>query len=259
MNKLDEIEAALAARKTRSDGPRIVTGAHPCRPPVAAAVDAMPPHHCYVEIGDPVLPLFVAKPPSSIEVVNDATRRFADFFATLRDPKRLGALVSRHKRFGSDTPPLGILFAALDLDPRRDEKMYVWFRFLLELDKIRRCGEARTCLFPEQASLQTWPEKEAGFKRLYSIFRRIDSRLPDLHGRLMRIQYESRETAEKMVELYDAKDTLFFAYDPDGLTVKLLQRTNGAVLLVGPEQKLPRAFRRRATSNGDGVWVKHGN
>ena len=258
MYRFSDLEDATAARPTRGAGPLLVDDdTKPWGPPIRAALRELPKHHCYVEVGVPSFPLFVAKRPSPIEVVNDCEHHFRDFFGALRDPKRLKALVARHKRFAAQEPSLGRLVASLGLDKQRDEKIYVWFRLLLNLLAAGQRIVSRASLFPERIeSVQTWAERDPLLQRFYALLRRIDTSMPELHGRLMRVQYESRDSLSKLVEIYDGTDTAFFAYAPNAAAVKQLRGVRGAVLLVGPDTRHPRQFRLRCIENGTGVWVK---
>ncbi len=244
---LSSLEAATQARPTRGGGPLIAATELPAAP-VTQLLEALPAHHCYVELGECPFPFFVAKPPSSIEVVNDHLGHVANFFAALRTPETLRSFVSYHRRFAVAQPGPGRLAAALTLDTDVAKRAYAWFRLARLLFVEARSAAAKTLLPGSEPSSQLWCRREPLLRRFYTFLERIDKLLPDLHGRLLRVQYESRGDTKRLIELYDAPDTLFLAYEPDRLTVKHLQEARAAVVGYNAE--------RSVTRTDTGVWIK---
>lgn len=196
-----------------------------------AVVDAMPPHHCYVAM-DSAVPLLLARVPSPIEVVNDAEGHVRNFFETLRTPELLHEFSAYCRLFNEDERvSLGQLAESVRLDGSPAERAYVWFRVAKAL--FLHAQNARLGLFGKPPRLRLWPARERALRLFYGFLESIDECLPDLHGRLLRIQYECRDDAAKMVELYDAPDTVFCAYQPDIETVKLLTTAQGQAVVVG--------------------------
>ncbi len=57
----------------------------------------VPPHRCYVEVFEGVVPLFLNKPPSKVEVYNDIDGDLVNLFEVVRNPKTFQEFLRRTK------------------------------------------------------------------------------------------------------------------------------------------------------------------
>lgn len=204
--------------------------------------------------------LIMAKNPSPVEVRNDSDDGVLKFFSVLRSPDNLGwfFVLSRIFPPGEVLDPVA-LRQYLSL-PREDDvtRSFAWYCNM-------RSTFAEWKKFSESEAESLW-ENEAVLGQT-GLLQMVDPLLPAIRDRLMRIQHESNSW-EKMLEIYDTKDTLFWVDIPDYGPYKFdiprinevldrLEKCKGSALVYAGEQcddtVLSRILADRAAANPS-VW-----
>jgi DNA adenine methylase len=166
----------------------------------------LPKCHHYCEPFAGSAPVLLNRLPSSVETYNDIDGEVANFFRVLRDHK-------------------ADLIEKIGLTPFSREEFYYAVSQNPEgiADKIERARlfyvrarQARTGL-AQTASLGRWSNcknaSRAGMSSAVSRWLGAVEDLPLIAERLLRVQIENRP-AEKVIKLYDDKDTLFYCDPP---------------------------------------------
>lgn len=183
-------------------------------------------------------PLFLGNAPYPVEVYNDLDSAVLYLFEVLRRDDQRKALHSM----------LNSVDRAVELDDRPLLEGYRSER-LVDMDRIALWYVCASQLLSKQ--LQKLRERKL-FKKNgdYEVFRRdgkasflyrelkeVDSILPDLHGRLFRMQLE-HYPIEKILQIYDGPDTLFLVdmdhlpYVAEEEVLSLLHAVQGTVVML---------------------------
>lgn len=159
-------------------------------------------HYCEPFAGSGAV--LLNRPPSPVETYNDLDGEVANFFRVLRDSKaelveKIGLTPFSREEFGlacelvPDLPPV-----------ERARRFYV------------RARQVRTGL-AQTASIGRWANckdtSRAGMSGVVSRWLGAVEMLPDIAGRLLRVQIENRPATE-VIRLYDAPGTLFYCDPP---------------------------------------------
>jgi len=165
----------------------------------------LPSCHHYCEPFGGSAAVLLNRAPSPVETYNDLDGEVVNFFRLLRDQKEP-------------------LIEAIGLTPFSREEFYIACSDpspdISDLERARRffvrARQVRTGL-AQTASLGRWANckstTRAGMSGVVSRWLGSVEALPEIAERLLRVQIENRPALE-VIELYDAKDTLFYCDPP---------------------------------------------
>ena len=162
----------------------------------------LPPHATYVEPFSGAANILLAKGPSTVEVMNDASGLLVNFFRVLQDPNQRAALLDRL----AYTPYARMEYArALEHLDDPDPVMQAWGFFTAQCQGISGGG-----------SLGGRKAANWGYSRTNNqahSFRAHVDKLPAIAGRLAEVQIEHGDGVE-VIRRWDAPDTLFYIDPP---------------------------------------------
>jgi len=169
-----------------------------------AIAQGLPECLTYVEVFGGRAPLLMARDPAPVEVFNDYARAAISFFHTLRDP----ASFSWFYLISQLVPPsneflASHLYSVWEGQSEEDAVIatYAWYCYLRRSLPEREIPPPATEL----------PDSVPG--KVVAALRSVDELLPYLHNRLYRVQIE-HSTIEKVAQIYDTPDTLFWVDPP---------------------------------------------
>lgn len=189
--------------------------------------NVLPPAPVRVDLlGNGTLP-WMALPPAPLEVLNDLNGLATNFFRALRDPKRLrdlfflSRLIPAHHD-GDQRCLLPLLATGEDREPHPTSGAWVFYLRARRL-LMARLGRRKTKIRLKRHPEEIFDRQFAG--KLYRTFDHIDPQLSDVHGRLIRMQID-HYPVEKIIEIYDSPDTLFWADPREEDYVDVMLRLN---------------------------------
>lgn len=177
----------------------------------------LPRHKLYVDLFGHY-PTFLLHTPSGVEVFNDQDRLVEGFFRVLRTPDALQEFCLLHRMLSNGPAMIdeqGVLRLLRDSEQPTLLRIYCWFRLAKHL--FRRHQQANLGLFAQRGinySVLDGPDPLS--HETAAFLAAIDPDLPNLHGRLGRVQYEHYPW-QKVLDIYDGPDTLFGIHREDVL------------------------------------------
>ncbi len=172
------------------------------------AIQHLPEHRIFVSLvgGAPVA---LAKPPAPVEAYNDLGGELYTFFAGLSS----NLFEDNQQKVQEAVSSTQDIFTETDCVP----DIISWYGYSCGLLPHLLSSINKGKLFSEKlGALKVFsdsPVANAFYRRLS----KIDEHLPDMHGRLFRVQIENTSW-EKVVDIYDNPDTLFWV-DSDRIAV----------------------------------------
>jgi len=170
---------------------------------VAKLLSLFPPHRIYVEPFGGGASLLFAKPPSPVEVYNDADSGLVNLFRVLRDPDKFVELQR-----------------LIELTPySREEYKYCQATWQDCADEVER---AHRFYVVARQSMSGWvgmswslsvTASNRGMAKSCSAWLSAIDRLPQIHQRLMQVQIEHGDF-RRIFSTYDTLDTLFYCDPP---------------------------------------------
>ncbi len=161
------------------------------------------PHKTYVEPFGGGASILIGKRPQGIEVYNDIDETLYNFFKVISNPETFEVFYRRvealpyHRKLWYDYREA----YKQETDPI--EKAVKWFVIMRQcLGGIRDAGWGY--------SVTT---KRRGMASTISLWLTAIDKLPEIHKRLQRVQFECRDF-RKIFELYDTPETLFYCDPP---------------------------------------------
>ena len=169
---------------------------------VKTILPLLPPHATYVEPFSGAANILLAKKPSQVEVLNDASGLIVNFFRVLQNPDQRAALLDRLEY----TPYARMEYArALDHLDDPDPVMKAWAFFTAQCQGISGSG-----------SLGNRNASNWGYSRTSDqagAFRGHVEKLPAIAERLLDVNIEHGDGVD-VIRRWDAPDTLFYIDPP---------------------------------------------
>ena len=169
---------------------------------VNTIIPLLPPHTTYIEPFSGAANILLAKKPSQVEALNDASGLIVNFFRVLQDPIQRVALLDRLQWTPYSRMEYGRALEHLD-DP--DPVMKAWAFFTAQYQGISGSGS-----FGNRGA-SNW-----GYSRTADqaqSFRGHVEKLPAIAERLLEVQIEHSDGVE-VIRRWDAPDTLFYLDPP---------------------------------------------
>ena len=164
-------------------------------------IEHMPQHQVYVEVFGGAASVLIRKAPSRTEVYNDVESRVVNVFRVLRDPEKAAELIR-----------------LLDLTPFSSEE---YAESYLE-EPVNDVDAARLMIFRSYAGIGSDSVyRNNGFRRGFKN-KKLDANhalasyldcLPGFVERMREVIIENLDW-EKLIDIYDAKETLFYVDPP---------------------------------------------
>lgn len=171
--------------------------------------DSLPGTHTYVELFGGGLPFIYLREPAPVEVYNDISSHVVGFMRALRYPEQFGWMFMLSRLF----PPTDLLSPAkLSSFVRSGEegddvvRAYSWFYQTRQV-----FVEAPDALVRNSVLMESSEGDDVD--QVIDALTAVDPLLPAVHGRIFRAQIENNEW-QKVVEIYDSEDTLFWVDPP---------------------------------------------
>jgi hypothetical protein len=177
--------------------------------PAHDVVKLIPECRTYVELFGAV-PWFCAKQPSKVEIYNDHLGLNYNLFSMWRDPKAMRVFCLMNRAIEAIDESRAVEFVT-------DQETHIWFRSFAWFRMVHRFLGAHlehkqaAGLFPGRnpKTYETFDtNNNPGLAQLYEAMRFADPVLPNIHGRLFRVQYEDYPW-QKIVDIYDTPETVF--------------------------------------------------
>ena len=197
----------------------------------------LPECHTYVELFSGGAPLLYAREPSPVEVCNDRGSYVTDFAKSLREADRFNCffVMSRIFPFAPKLlPDVDALRRFVQCTPRDTfnvTRSFAWYSM------VRRVYAAAYSTLSAEARAVLIP---TGVKSAAEALGCLDPYLPQIHGRMLRVQYENN-LYTKVVNTFDSETTLFWVDIPIDVgmeevveAVNVLNDATGAVALYLP-------------------------
>lgn len=236
--------------------------------PAHDLVKLIPDCRTYVELFG-AIPWFCAKQPTKVEIYNDHLGLNYNLFSMWRDPKAMRVFCLMNRAIENIDESKAVEFVS-------DENNHIWFRSFVWFRMAYRFLGAHiehkqaAGLFPGR-NLKVYETFDAAtnqaLDQLYKSLRFADPVLPNIHGRLFRVQYEDYPW-QKVIDIYDTPETVFvcdlreqwFKQKGWGNFEQFVTKINAlqgkAVLLAHPAQyDMLTPFSRWAHFNDDEVRV----
>lgn len=233
----------------------------PCADPydLLAISDFLPECHTYVELFGGGAPLLYARDPSPVEVCNDKGSFVIDFAKALRQTDRFNCFLIMSRIFPFELAPSSVALRRFVQSVPRDDynvtRSFGWYNMVRSVYAAaypKLCAEAKEVVFPEEE------------RATISALEKVDSYLPNLHGRLLRVQYENNDYL-KIIKTFDSVGTLFWADVPVSIgqqddtsdlhdTVNALSAASGAVALYVPDKAANLALSQYISEGGLSGW-----
>jgi hypothetical protein len=181
------------------------------------AAELVPQTEKYVELNGGSASLCCFRDPAEIEVFNDMHGRVTDFFRVLRHPDRFGKLFVMNQLvpLSLGLAPAGLKDVVRQRDVDRLSRAYSFYRLMREplVSRLKKMSEDH--LFEHRRENERVFDGTEDTDKLYRTLRVVDDFLPDLHGRIGRMQIE-KNTWQRVLEIYDSEETLFWS-DPEDI------------------------------------------
>lgn len=181
------------------------------------AAKIVPQAEKYVELNGGGASLCCFREPAEIEVFNDRYNRVRDFFRVLRDPHRFEKLFVLNRLIPLSNGPSAS--SLMDIIHQRDtdrlSRAYSFYRLMRQplVSRLKEMSKDR--LFEHRRATEKVFASNKDTDKLYNTLRVVDDFLPDLHGRISRMQIE-KNTWQKVLEIYDSEETVFWS-DPEDI------------------------------------------
>jgi hypothetical protein len=219
--------------------------------PISEILAALPKHKQYVELL-PGMPLFAAKSSVAVEIVNDRFKHVVSLFRVLRTPKLLRRFCQVQATLDDmEFDEWRLLGAFINHERSKFWQACAYYHLLRQLFLRGRTTQASLWGASYDRNYRVFNNRWS--KVLYKWMSEIDEILPDLHGRLMRVQYEYNSW-HHMLELYDDPNTLFWidgradiinACAKEDLSfTKMLKQVKGHFALLFWGTDLPKTLRK---------------
>lgn len=222
--------------------------------PIAEILASLPDHKQYVEVL-PGVPLFSAKSPVAVEIVNDYGKNVTSLFRILRTPKLLRRFC-QVRRVLSDMllDEWRLVGGYINHEPSKFWRVCAYYQLIRQL--FTRGQQLQDSLWDNARERDFKVFRNTWSKSLYKWMSQVDALLPNIHGRLMRVQYE-HNTWHRIFELYDDPNTLFWidgrgdliracTKDNEAVLPQVLRHVKGkfAIFYWAPSDELPKSLRR---------------
>lgn len=181
------------------------------------AAKIVPQTEKYVELNGGGASLCCFREPAEIEVFNDRHNRVNDFFRAIRHPDRFGEMFVLNQLIPLSNGPAAS--SLMDIIQQRDidrmSRAYSFYRLMRQplVSRLKEMSKDR--LFEHRRANERVFNSNEDTDKLYNALRVVDDFLPDLHGRIGRMQIE-KNTWQKVLEIYDSEETLFWS-DPEDI------------------------------------------
>lgn len=170
---------------------------------VGKLLDFFPPHHTYVEAFGGGGSMLFAKQPSPVEVYNDLDSGLVNFFRVLRDPEKFPEFVRLVQLTPYAREEYHDFLEKWEKEPDDIKRAHMWY-FIARTSFGGKFGAAwGTAVGSSNRGMASTTASWLSTIEL----------LPELHGRLMRVQVENR-SYEILLDKYDSPDTLFYLDPP---------------------------------------------
>lgn len=156
-------------------------------------------------------PVMLAFAPSPVEVYNDLDSGVLYFFETLRSPARRDVLRRLLEKVPSfkEYDHYKLMEGYRDTSLQDDNRIALWYVCAREILKSHLQKLQAKKLFRRVGDYEVFKRNgKAAF--VYRELQEIDPILPEVHGRLFRMQFE-HYPFEKVIQIYDGPETLFIA------------------------------------------------
>jgi hypothetical protein len=177
-------------------------------------------------------PLLLGTSPFPVEVYNDIDSTVAYLFECLQVSRKRSELGDMVRDYGDGIPATELLSMYRSVALAPTVRIAAWYACAALLLQARLDKLGKKKLFNRgKGDFEIFNRKVA--KDLYLELERVDPLLPDLHGRLFRMQIE-HYPIKKVVQIYDSPETVFLvdeAHDEDPEeTHEALVDTQGTVI-----------------------------
>ena len=169
---------------------------------VNTIIPLLPPHTTYIEPFSGAANILLAKKPSQVEVLNDASGLIVNFFRVLQEPAQWSSLMDRLQY----TPYARMEYArALEHLDDPDPVMKAWAFFTAQCQGISGSGSFGNRGASNWGYTRTADQAQS--------FRGHVEKLPAIAERLLEVQIEHSDGVE-VIRRWDAPDTLFYIDPP---------------------------------------------
>ena len=178
----------------------------------AKLLKLMPEHKIYVEPFGGGASLLFAKEPSSVEVYNDLDERLYDLFIVLSNPKMFEKFYRRVALLPHSRQMFNRYHDIWDKINDRVERAARWYYVIRHTFGGFYAPNKKCWAYSINCSSR-------GMSALTSKWLSTLEMLPEIHERLQRVQIEHNDF-QKIFEVYDTPDTLFYADPPYVLSTR---------------------------------------